>query len=188
MTSNKFIAGLLLLGSVAIAIQSIRVGDVSGERPLENWAAQNPELEPVTLVPGSVYDGDTIRVRDKGGEELRIRFACIDSPEIDQPLGIEYRDTLRDLLSNKRQLYIRRTNTDRWGRVVAEVWGDFPEYDLILVQLLQTERGEAYPYPQFKQDCPSWPEIEAAGDRAKASNLGVWGNPELVPPWKHRQN
>ena len=187
MNLNKIIAGLLLLGSVAIAVQSIRVGDISGERPLDDWAAQNPELEPVTLVPGSVYDGDTIRVRDRTGEELRIRFACIDAPEKDQDLGIEARDNLRNFLEGN-DIYIRRTSSDRYGRIVAEVWVDHPQFDLILSQLIQTENGEVLPYDQYKNDCPSWPEIEAAGDRAKASNLGVWGNPELVPPWEHRQS
>lgn len=187
MNFNKVIAGFLLLGSVAIAVQSIRVGNIFGERPPDDWAAHNPELEPVTLVPGSVYDGDTIRVRDRTGEELKVRFACIDAPEKDQDLGIEARDSLRDFLGNN-PIYIRRTSSDRYGRIVAEVWTDHPRFDLILVQLIQAENGEVFPYPRYKSDCPSWPEIESAGDRAKSSNLGVWGNPGLVPPWEHRRN
>jgi hypothetical protein len=42
----------------------------------------------------SVYDGDTLRLV-RGNEELKIRLCGIDSPELDQPLGIESRDYLR---------------------------------------------------------------------------------------------
>jgi endonuclease YncB( thermonuclease family) len=47
-----------------------------------------------TVKPGSIYDGDTLRVV-RGNEELKIRFCGIDAPELDQPLGIESRDYLR---------------------------------------------------------------------------------------------
>ncbi|MEM8723285.1 MAG: hypothetical protein AAGE84_29030 [Cyanobacteria bacterium P01_G01_bin.39] len=44
--------------------------------------------------PGSIYDGDTLRVV-RGNEELKIRFCGIDAPELKQPLGVESRDYLR---------------------------------------------------------------------------------------------
>jgi endonuclease YncB( thermonuclease family) len=44
--------------------------------------------------PGSVHDGDTLRVV-RGNEELKIRLCGIDAPEIKQTLGIESRDYLR---------------------------------------------------------------------------------------------
>lgn len=46
------------------------------------------------IKPGSIYDGDTLRVV-RGNEELKIRFCGIDAPELKQPLGIESRDYLR---------------------------------------------------------------------------------------------
>ncbi len=46
------------------------------------------------LVPGSVYDGDTLRVTD-GTQEIKIRLCGIDAPEKDQPMGVESRDHLR---------------------------------------------------------------------------------------------
>ncbi|MEL6128882.1 MAG: hypothetical protein AAFO59_08475 [Cyanobacteria bacterium J06607_17] len=46
-----------------------------------------PDSEYYELVPGSFYDGDTLRVTD-GSQELKIRLCGIDSPEIEQPLGV----------------------------------------------------------------------------------------------------
>ena len=46
-----------------------------------------PQSQSWQVVPGSVYDGDTLRVR-RGVEELKIRFCGIDAPEKKQPRGI----------------------------------------------------------------------------------------------------
>ena len=43
--------------------------------------------EPWALVPGSVYDGDTLRVTD-GAQEVKIQLCGIDAPEKDQPMGV----------------------------------------------------------------------------------------------------
>ncbi|MEN9871990.1 MAG: hypothetical protein RLZZ171_2982 [Cyanobacteriota bacterium] len=46
--------------------------------------------------PGSVHDGDTLRVV-RGSEEKKIRLCGIDAPELKMPLGIESRDYLRSV-------------------------------------------------------------------------------------------
>ena len=48
--------------------------------------------------PGSIYDGDTLRLIDSE-RELKIRLCGIDAPELKQPLGIESRDYLRSLIA-----------------------------------------------------------------------------------------
>lgn len=70
----------------------------------------------------SVHDGDTMKV-SRGGTQLRIRFACIDAPELSQPGGIESRDNLRQLIAkanNQAQLMI--LDNDHYGRKVAEAF------------------------------------------------------------------
>ena len=83
-----------------------------------------------TVVRGSVRDGDTIRV-DCRGEQPKIRFACVDAPEIKQENGIASRDHLRSLLNQaNNQVTINALDTwsgalakpDRFGRTVAEVY------------------------------------------------------------------
>lgn len=46
------------------------------------------------LVPGSIYDGDMLRV-ERNGQELKIRLCGIDSPELEQPGGLR-RGTICD--------------------------------------------------------------------------------------------
>ena len=58
-------------------------------------AAALPEYE----VTGSVHDSDTLRVRSSKGEVLKIRFACVDAPELKQPLGQESRNYLRSMIN-----------------------------------------------------------------------------------------
>jgi endonuclease YncB( thermonuclease family) len=46
------------------------------------------------VVDNSLHDGDTLRVRSPQGEVLKVRFACIDAPELKQPLSEESRNHL----------------------------------------------------------------------------------------------
>ena len=66
-----------------------------------NSNAQTSNLPICEVKRKSVYDGDTLRVLC-GGQEKKIRFACVDAPEVrpKQSGGIEARDQLRSLLSS----------------------------------------------------------------------------------------
>jgi endonuclease YncB( thermonuclease family) len=89
-----------------------------------------------TVVKGSIHDGDTIRV-DCDGQQQRIRFACIDAPELKQENGIASRNHLRSLLNwANNQVSINAVDTDRFGRTVAEVYANGQ-----LVQLQQVKDG-----------------------------------------------
>jgi len=59
-------------------------------------AASLPEYE---VIPGSIHDGDTLRVRSSKGEVLKIQFACVDAPELKQPLGEESRNYLQSMIN-----------------------------------------------------------------------------------------
>ena len=132
---------------------------------------------------GSVYDGDTLRVIDKKGEELKVRFACIDAPEKAQPLGIESRDYLRSLLENNgNQVFLNITNTDRYGRKVAVLYLKNGES----VQEHQVKNGWVYPYEQYASDCPIWSDIKKAEAIALSNRVNVYvGN--LEKPWNYRK-
>ena len=149
-------------------------------------AANLPEFN---VVPGSVYDGDTIRVVPVGisgypkAQQLKIRFACIDAPERDQPGGIEARDQLKRMLSESGdRVKLNIITTDRYGRSVAEVWnsGGFVQNGLVHI-------GLAYPYEQYKDDCPNWDIVKSGEQYAQANRLGVWANPNAVKPWEYRK-
>ncbi|QEP43387.1 hypothetical protein D5085_09790 [Ectothiorhodospiraceae bacterium BW-2] len=68
----------------------------------------------------SVYDGDTATL-SCNGETIKTRFYCIDTPEMGQkPWGEQSRDHLRGIIGT--EVTFKRHDTDRYGRVVAEVF------------------------------------------------------------------
>ena len=98
------------------AINSSTEKAIAKVLPDDNYAGQ------WRVKPGSIYDGDTLRVV-RGNEELKIRFCGIDAPEKKQPLGIESRDYLRSLIAKSDgTIYVLPIEQDRYNRTVAELW------------------------------------------------------------------
>jgi len=131
------------------------------------------------------YDGDTITVK-RNGEKLKVRFACIDAPELKQAMGKKSRDYLRSLISKSDgKVGLDIVTTDRYRRSVAEVWIN-SESGTELVQSLMVVTGNAYPYERYKDDCPSWNAVKASHEYAENNNIGVWGG-NYQPPWEFRK-
>jgi endonuclease YncB( thermonuclease family) len=140
-------------------------------------------LRACTVVGGSVHDGDTIRV-DCGVEQLRIRFACVDAPELDQPGGILSRDYLRSLLNGaNNQVSINPVHVDRFGRTVAEVYVNGQ-----LVQLQQSKHGMVWAWDRFKGNCSRWDEVERAFNQAQREGRGIFASGNPLPPWEWRRS
>lgn len=131
------------------------------------------------------YDGDTITVK-RNGEKLKVRFACIDAPELKQLMGRKSRDYLRSLISKSGgKVGLNIISTDRYGRTIAEVWIK-NDWTKELVQSKMLLAGMAYKYEQYKSDCSSWKAVSNSQEYAKNNQIGVWsGNYQL--PWKYRK-
>jgi endonuclease YncB( thermonuclease family) len=71
----------------------------------------------------SIGDGNTITVLDRG-QRLKVRLACIDSPETAQsPYGLASRNQLKALMPLGSDVNLRVKAVDRYGRTVTEVIG-----------------------------------------------------------------
>lgn len=151
-----------------------------------------PETKPQTyeewsLKPGSVYDGDTLRVV-KGNEELKIRFCGIDAPEAKQELGIEARDHLRSLINmGNGKLLLVPVEKDRYGRTVAEVYVQDRSKSAVHLNLQMVRDGYAWLYAQYVDNCPSKEQLEIAESLAQEESLGVWSDKSSIPPWEWRK-
>ena len=78
----------------------------------------NTERLRISYVP----DGDTLRAFTARGEEVRIRLAYVDAPEMSQaPYGLAARAYLRKLLNLQELIELRKIGTDIHGRSVGEV-------------------------------------------------------------------
>ena len=94
------------------------------------------------------YDGDTCTT--ESGE--KIRLACIDAPEIRgknaDPLKAKAsKEFINNLLSNKK-VKIKRIDTDRYGRTVAEIFVEGTN-----IQKLMVQNGFAKIYRKYSLQC-----------------------------------
>lgn len=139
------------------------------------------------LVPGSVYDGDTLRVTD-GSQEIKIRLCGIDAPEKAQPMGVESRDHLRALIDRgDGSLVVVPVEKDRYGRMVAEIFVPMAGMEEeIHINSQMVLDGMAYQYARYSGGCPNGMLLAGAEDRAKAQSVGVWAKAGAVKPWDWR--
>ena len=157
--------------------------------PLPTGLAPRPESIPVEVV--NVHDGDTITVK-QGWQKVTVRLCGIDAPELDQPFGVQSRDHLRALLAkagNQVVLYI--TDTDRYGRKVAELYVPAhnpkqPEEEQF-VNEEQVQAGMAYLYARYASRCPNGGAIAQVEAGAKQQRRGVWSDLNAMRPWDWRQ-
>jgi endonuclease YncB( thermonuclease family) len=160
--------------------QSATIQIPNGE-PDPDEAANLPEYE---VVANSVHDGDTLRVRSSKGEILKVRFACVDAPELKQPLGQESRNYLRSMINEAGgKVKVKIIATDRYGRSVAELWTKSG-----LLQSRMTAAGMAFAYDQYSKNCPNWDAVKSSEKSAMEFKLGVWRSPNFERPWDYRKS
>ena len=186
LNSSSLLIGLIL---VFIAVLTNRKTiNRSTENAIANVLFKNDYAEQWKVKPGSIYDGDTLRVvRDD--EELKIRFCGIDAPEKKQPLGIESRDYLRSLIAKgDGTIHVLPIEEDRYGRTVAELWIPIkPDYEAeIHLNTAMVEAGMAYHYQQYSGNCESAENLVWAEKIARDEKLGVW-NGNYEKPWEWRK-
>ncbi|MDJ0902218.1 MAG: thermonuclease family protein [Xenococcus sp. MO_188.B8] len=149
---------------------------VTPEQKFERWQ----------LKPGSIYDGDTLRVI-RGAEELKIRFCGIDAPEKKQAGGIESRDYLRSLVSRGNgELLLVPIEKDRYGRTVAELYVQDRKKSAIPLNLEMVRAGYAWHYERYSANCPSGQQFALAQELAQEEGLGIW-NGKPTAPWDWRK-
>jgi endonuclease YncB( thermonuclease family) len=163
-----------------------------GQAAIVQVQPDQQQSETWQLVPGSIYDGDTLRVQREGAE-IKIRMCGIDAPEHDQPMGIDARDHLRSLVSKgDGSLIVVQVEKDRYGRSVAELFvkpragqGYQPGEEISLNAQMVAD-GFAYHYAQYSRNCPNGSLLARIEADAKAAKLGVWKNPSAQKPWDYR--
>ena len=125
----------------------------------------------------NIADGDTLTLL-KGKEKVKIRLGGIDAPERKQAFGSRSRESLEELCAGKQASY-RIQDTDRYGRIVAQVTCDGRD-----ANRAQVERGMAWVYIKYNKDM-ALPGLEA---QARAERRGLWADARPVAPWNWRQS
>lgn len=126
-----------------------------------------------------VADDDTITVlRDT--EQVRIRLYGIDCPEGGQSFGNKAKKFTSKMVYG-RIVEIDHIDTDRYGRIVAlvRVNGTF-----VNAALVQEGLAWVYNYYCTLPFCEEWFVLQI---KAKDAKLGLWADPNPIPPWEFRK-
>jgi len=129
-----------------------------------------------------VQDGDTITVLDSSNENHRIRLQGIDAPEKGQAFGSKSGQTLSQAVFD-RVVTVEWSKHDRYGRIVGKVLLDGHD---ICVEQVSAGMAWHYKYYQDEQtleDRKLYAEVE---DSARSAKLGLWIDPDPIPPWDFR--
>ena len=133
-----------------------------------------------SCIISKIYDGDTVTATCNQ-QTIKIRFWCIDAPEIkQQPWVIKSRDHLRKLIANNQPISIRKIKQDNYGRTIAELIGR----DKTIINKQMVSDGKAAVYTKYCTDR----SYQIEQQTAKQLGLGIWQQQGLQQmPWKWRR-
>jgi endonuclease YncB( thermonuclease family) len=150
----------------------------------------------ICLVVG-VADGDTLTARcptqsdTHPYEQVRVRVAGIDAPERGQPFGQKAKQAMSDL-AYRQQVKLDCRKRDRFGRLVCDVHvkaGPQAGGYEVDAGLRLVEQGMAWWYRAFarEQTAGQRRQYEAAEDRARKAQAGLWRDQQPIAPWQWRK-
>lgn len=135
-------------------------------------AVGGASAEPVVRVK----DGDSIVVKS-AANEVEVRIADIDAPELRQPHGQEAKAALVKLVGG-RDVRLELVGGDSYRRIIAHVYVAERNVAAELV-----ERGLAWVRRAYAPSSALIPMEETA----RRARRGLWADPDPVPPWVWRK-
>ena len=126
-----------------------------------------------------VADGDTITILDANKTQHKIRLNFIDAPESKQAFGQKSRKYLDDMVYHKN-VTVEFEKRDMYGRVLGFVFVDGKNVNLEMVKA-----GFAWHYEHFAKKATEYAEAQ---QQAKEAKLGLWADPNPIPPWDFRKD
>ncbi len=123
-----------------------------------------------------IIDGDTLDIKIESNV-IRIRLADIDTPERNQPWGLEAKKFLATKIL-KKEVQILITNKDRYGRQIGNIFLGNTNINELMVL-----KGHAWAYRKYLNN-KNLIEIET---KARKASIGLWHKGDAVPPWDWRK-
>lgn len=133
----------------------------------------SPALAEINGTVTRVFDGDTLEVKDSGDIIHRVRLLGIDAPERGQAFSDRSRRTLSDLVFS-REVKVVTDEKDVYGRHLGDVF-----VSGLWVNREMIRKGMAWHYKYFSIDS----RLANSEIYARNGRLGLWSDPDPVPPW-----
>jgi len=152
------------------------------KRPLSlaKTKAKKPAL-PSNLIEATcikVSDGDSIKVRLDDDSVETVRLYGVDCPEKRQSFGRRATQFTKDMVLDKI-VNISPVTTDKYGRTIAWVYINGKCLDKELLKA-----GLAWHYKKYCKN----KELAILEEEARAKKIGLWQEPNPVPPWEWRHS
>ena len=125
-----------------------------------------------------VTDGDTVSVM-RDGVAAKVRLHGVDAPESSQPFGARAKQTCSALCFGQ-DVKVEIKDVDRYGRLVGAVY--LPDGTYVNQALVA--QGMAWWYERY---APGDRELAGAQESARLGGVGLWSEPDPVPPWEFRR-
>ena len=125
-----------------------------------------------------VTDGDTITILDASQTQHKVRLYGIDTPEYKQPYSRAATKTLAGWVEGEG-VGVDVKDTDSYGRTVGVIYKGN-----VNVNLQMVKSGYAWWYKKY---APLNDDLRMAEERARIDKLGLWAEPDPIPPWEWRQ-
>jgi endonuclease YncB( thermonuclease family) len=129
-----------------------------------------------------VVDGDTVVLLDPSKEQHRIGLAGIDAAARKRPFGAGSKQYLSDKIA-RQDAVVDGHKRDRYGRLVGKII-----FDGDAVNLSMARAGVAWWYRKCAHEQSAADRVlyEDAETKARAEKVGLWRDPEPIPPWEWR--
>jgi endonuclease YncB( thermonuclease family) len=139
--------------------------------------AKSDPAKGLSLRVVGVHDGDTLTGLSQEKTQVKVRLDAIDAPELGQPFGRASKAALSDLVFGK-DVVVYEKSKDRWGRTVGHVLVDGKDTNLEMLRA-----GMAWHYKKYDQNR----RLAAVEEEAKSAKVGLWRDPNSIPPWEWRK-
>ncbi len=167
--SATTLLGFLLLISFAACTPAIERDETKTNTP--------PAGEQARVV--FVIDGDTIDVEAQG-QEYRVRYIGVDTPERDEPFYAEAAEANRQMVEGEEIVLVQDVSeTDRYGRLLRYVY--LPDGTFVNAELISQGYGRVVTFPP---DVAQTELFTALQRQARETERGLWGQSEMqaLPP------
>jgi micrococcal nuclease len=132
--------------------------------------------EAITGKAVRISDGDTFVLLTGNNIQVKIRLYGVDAPEKSQDFGNVSKEYLGKLLQNKDIVVISK-GKDKYGRVIGLV-----SVGSVNVNEEMLKAGLVWHFKKYDSN-PAWTSLE---QKARAQRIGLWIQPNAIPPWEFR--
>lgn len=125
-----------------------------------------------------ITDGDTVKLLTEDKTLIKVRVANIDCPEKSQPYSAKAKQFTSVQIFDKR-VKLEFLKKDRYDRYICNVIYN----DSLNLSKELLKNGLAWHYVKYSNDA----SLQFLEDEAKFNKVGLWQDPDAIPPWEWRR-